>query len=365
MECLHNPSQFIGVAWLMIEPRFLLPALQIQTVLDQPTLSTRRKALDTMPKKLDDAFGVTIARINNQTEARANQAMEVLKWTLLAERQLTVAELRHALAVTPGDSLDWDNLPSERSLTEWCLGLVVLDKETSSIRLVHKSLSEHLNNQHTLRRLFQRGHSGIAQTCLMYMSFNDKSPHFDPTVADEVLEKQIYKHQDTFCLLMYAIENWGKHSAKDPSEATQTLALDLFLRPSNDHCISRGFHFWMLRRFSYTQALAMRDELEWLALNSNLGLHFVAHFGENTICQALLETQSNQINLKSPESSYKMTPLHIATENSHENTMITLLQSGADINAKDRYGITPFHIAAGTTTSRLCVSFSKAVQVSA
>ncbi|KAI5782126.1 hypothetical protein FPQ18DRAFT_397622 [Pyronema domesticum] len=58
----------------------------------------------TMPKKVDDAFGVTITRIHSQTKARANQAMEVLKWTLLAERQMTVAELRHALAVTPGDS---------------------------------------------------------------------------------------------------------------------------------------------------------------------------------------------------------------------------------------------------------------------
>lgn len=104
MECLLNPSQFISVVWLMVESRFLLPALQIQTVLDEPTLSTRRKALDTMPKKVDDAFGVTITRIHSQTKARANQAMEVLKWTLLAERQMTVAELRHALAVTPGDS---------------------------------------------------------------------------------------------------------------------------------------------------------------------------------------------------------------------------------------------------------------------
>lgn len=55
-----------------------------------------------MPKKLDDAFGITIARIKEQPKSRTNQAMEVLKWTLLViERQLTVAELRHALAVTP------------------------------------------------------------------------------------------------------------------------------------------------------------------------------------------------------------------------------------------------------------------------
>lgn len=121
----------------------------------------------------------------------------------------------------PRRQLDWDNLPSERSLAEWCLGLVVLDKETSSIRLVHKSHSEYLNNRHTLGRRFQRGHSEIAQTCLIYMSFNDKSTHFDPTVAKELLMKQIAEHRNKFCLLMYAIKNWGNHLAKDPSETTR------------------------------------------------------------------------------------------------------------------------------------------------
>jgi hypothetical protein len=81
-----------------------------------------------MPKKLDDAFEVTITRIKEQPKSRAHQAMEVLKSVLLSSRQLTVREL------------DRDHFPSEKSLTAWCLGLVILDKETSSIRLVHKSL---------------------------------------------------------------------------------------------------------------------------------------------------------------------------------------------------------------------------------
>lgn len=127
---------------LTIKFRFLLPALQIHTVLEEPTLSTRRKALDTMPKELNDAFELTIRRITEQSRTSANLAMDVFKWTLLAKEQLSIDALRHALAVVPGDTkLDWDNLPPEKSLTEWCLGLVIFDKESSSIRLVHKSLS--------------------------------------------------------------------------------------------------------------------------------------------------------------------------------------------------------------------------------
>ncbi|KAI5814540.1 hypothetical protein BZA77DRAFT_222936, partial [Pyronema omphalodes] len=122
---------------------FLLPALQIDTVLEQTSISKRRAALNCMPKKLEDAFHITIERIKSQAPGKASQGMEVLKWTYLAKRPLSVMELRHALAAvysTPDtDCLNMDDLPFEKTLTECCHGLVVIDNETSLIRLVHKS----------------------------------------------------------------------------------------------------------------------------------------------------------------------------------------------------------------------------------
>jgi hypothetical protein len=108
--------------------------------LDQTTISKRRKALTTLPTKLETAFQSTISRIKNQKSERSNQAFEVLKWTFLAQRPLTVIELCHALSVTidpgkmqPGkmpltynDTLDWENFPSQKSLIDWCLGLVIV-----------------------------------------------------------------------------------------------------------------------------------------------------------------------------------------------------------------------------------------------
>ncbi|KAI5792255.1 hypothetical protein FPQ18DRAFT_305547 [Pyronema domesticum] len=116
------------------ERMFLLPALQIQTVLDQTIIRKRRDAFSNMPITLETAFVDTISRMKNQKSAgKSKQAIDVLKWTFLAKRPLTVIELRHALsiAIDPSkmqprklplaydETLDWDNFSSEKSLTLW------------------------------------------------------------------------------------------------------------------------------------------------------------------------------------------------------------------------------------------------------
>jgi hypothetical protein len=143
-----------------------------------------------------------------------SQALDVLKWTFLAKRPLTVIELRHALSVTIDfskmqleydETLDWDNLPSEKSLIHWCLGLVTIDEKTSTVRLVHKSLHTYLTLLHEKGEIFPNGHSEIAYTCLEYMFFNDDKHEVDPSeriVTSRIKDIGImYTHSlpPTFC----------------------------------------------------------------------------------------------------------------------------------------------------------------------
>jgi hypothetical protein len=55
--------------------RFLLPSLQIQAVLEHQTITKRCEALKKMPRKLHDAFDVTLDRIKRQGEVKYEQAM--------------------------------------------------------------------------------------------------------------------------------------------------------------------------------------------------------------------------------------------------------------------------------------------------
>ncbi|KAI5814506.1 hypothetical protein BZA77DRAFT_345612 [Pyronema omphalodes] len=185
---------------------FLLPALQIETVLEQTSISKRRAALESMPKKLEDAFQVTIDRIKSQAPGKARQGMEVLKWVYLAKRPLSVIEMRHALATVDcaadTECLDLDDLPFEKSLTECCHGLVVIDNETSTLRLVHKSLQDFLKDQHAESKLFETGHRDIALTCLRYLSFSDGNASSGPMPDYNTVKRMIsfgQNYQPSFC----------------------------------------------------------------------------------------------------------------------------------------------------------------------
>jgi hypothetical protein len=191
------------------------------------------------------------------------QAMDVVKWTFLTKRPLTVIELCHALSVTidpdqlqPGnmqlaydEKLEWDNFPSQKSLIDWCFGLLIIDDETSTVRLVHKSLHDYLTLLHDKGEIFSNGHSELAYTCLQYMSFNDDEHHMDmlqPGIPRKILYRQ---RQLRFRLLDYATNYLGLH-LDDQSSCTADMIHGLFPDRMNLNFISTGSRSGFLSPFS-------------------------------------------------------------------------------------------------------------------
>ena len=98
--------------------RFLLPSLHIKIVLEMPTKSKRRQALEILPTNLYDAFEGIITRIRESRRAgQAELGMRVLMWLHFAHRPLKLVELQHALAVEKSHTeFDADNIPPEKNL---------------------------------------------------------------------------------------------------------------------------------------------------------------------------------------------------------------------------------------------------------
>jgi hypothetical protein len=176
--------------------RFLLPAMQIDHVLEKMTIRAHREALNTLPQGLNNAFLTTIHRIQNQSESKKQLGMDILKWVFLAERQLTLYELVIALSIKPGDiECDKDGFPSTKSLLDCSLGLVILDESTKSLRLVYKALQDFFEKHH--ETVLPRGHAYLASTCLTYMSFEYDRHQLNALTKYGMLQ-------------YYAIRSWGK-----------------------------------------------------------------------------------------------------------------------------------------------------------
>ena len=117
---------------------------------------------------LGDAYGATMERIKAQGEEKTRLAIATLTWICYAERPLQVDELCHALAVEIGViDFDSENAPSIGALLSCCQGLVTVDKEASTVRLIHFTVQEYLCAHPDL---FIKPHSILAETHLTYLN---------------------------------------------------------------------------------------------------------------------------------------------------------------------------------------------------
>jgi hypothetical protein len=98
-----------------------------------------RKALESLPSEVNATYTEAMERIMRQTEDDTRLAKRVLSWITYAYRPLSISELQHALAVSPEmTDMDPEAIEDEVILTSVCAGLVVIDEQSSVIRLVRE-----------------------------------------------------------------------------------------------------------------------------------------------------------------------------------------------------------------------------------
>ena len=321
----YNDVYLLGIV-----VRFLLVSLNIDAILGEVTIRQRRKKLDEMTpgSGLDDAYTATLTRLKAQKGYKSVLGMKVLMWVLYSERPLRAQELRHALGVGIGSAdLDLESVPSLRTLLSSCLGLVTVEASSSTIRLVHFTLREHLSRDPTL---FHSPHSTTAEVCLTYLNFGcfrDLSPTLRSAPA-------------TTPFLEYASVYWGRHTRRGMTESIKKLALKL-LDGFDEHISAQ------LLLFHYNRT---RGEGPYFGAAGGptgfSGLHGVAFLGISEIVSAVLEMKEWDGNAY---DCMGMTALTWASFRGHDEVVKVLLERG-DINPEQpdtRYGRAPLSWAAG------------------
>jgi hypothetical protein len=112
--------------------RFLLARLHMDSLVAKHNLTAVRKALEILPKEMDDTYDEAMERIERQNEDDKELAKQVFSWITYAHRPLSVKELQYGLAVMPEmTDMDPDAIIDEEILTSVCAGLVVIDEGSS------------------------------------------------------------------------------------------------------------------------------------------------------------------------------------------------------------------------------------------
>jgi len=367
--------------------RFLLVSLNINAILQGTTISPRRRKLNAMTDGLGlgGVYDTTLSRIKGQGGEESRLGMATLMWISHSERPLKADELCHALGVEIGSAdLDGDNAPSIGTLLACCQGLVTVDKEASTVRLIHFTLQEYLqaHPEH-----FDRPHAAIAETCLSYLSSRQVkglsgNPSHDICSIPFVVDSPPLDWKRSFSdwiyfivysgtpFLEYSSLHWGTHPRRGLSDCPKQLAVKLFDECSNHVSIQILFYpkewryankytndykpslFGSLHcdsSFGIVEIVASLVEVEGCNINQtdwrgSTLLMRAAEKGQERVVEILLGR--DDVNPDQPNDEGQ-TPLHSAASNRHER-VVKILLGRDDVNPDnpDEDGQTPIYCAA-------------------
>lgn len=361
MECkstknppdIHAASPLSVVECQLKCARFLLPVLQLQRVLEAMTKSEVKASLRDLSANLGQAFENTIRRIGNEPRNRRRVATQALMWISHARRPLKINELCHALATKLGDTeLEQDNLLPSRSIIESCSGLIVLDDEESTVRLVHYTLQDYLQSRRP--QAFLQEETYITQILLTYLCLDETSDAIDEYKTKERGISNVDRGilvQSSF--LQYAATNWGHHAKlSQPSEVNE-LALG-FLK--NTPKLTRATQSLTDPLGRGSGHIRYREPWESRYRSKRTALHLVAGFGLVELLGLLLD-RGGDVNAR---DSFQNTALHDATIYGQSDALNLLLERGAEVNVSNLDRNTPLYLAVSFSREQLLPTLLKA-----
>jgi hypothetical protein len=329
--------------------RFLLAHLHVDSLLKKRTKKEVLFTLENLskgPTALNEAYDKAIERIDKQPPEDQLLAKRALSWITYAQRPLTTNELRHALAIKPGqNAFNDDDVYDVEDVIPVCARLFTIDTKSNTIRLVHYTTQDYL------KRIFFQWNSAaqeeIAVTCLTYLSFNVFRS--GSCVNDEAFEQRLVES----AFFDYSAHYWSEH-IRPVENTTSSLALAFLC---NEALVDSTVQALSVASYKY-KGFSKRFP------NRSNGLHLVARYGLLFLTEKLLVGKhSNNIGADSRDG-YGRTPLSWAAARGHEAVVRLLVNTGkAKIDSRSSYGETPLSRAAAgghEAVVRLLVDTGKA-----
>ncbi|KAJ7291164.1 ankyrin repeat-containing domain protein [Mycena rebaudengoi] len=288
---------------------FLLAKLHIESLAACTTIATTRERLEKLSSNLELAYSQAMERIDIQAEEQKKLAYLALAWVTKAMRPLTVTELQEALAVEWGaKGLNPEKRPEMKIILSVCVGLVIVDEESSVVRLVHATTQAYFDGQ------FPGAHADITRTLFTYMAFNELRVSTDADSEDSVPSLRDEEEPPLVEYCQHCLVHTQK--VRQPETQLWELIMDFLERAVTWRS------FWKHSRtcpWNYPSWPKAPSPL-WVAAAANL----------QEIVQYLLDSGVSANDGQIQDDS----PLCTASVYGHLQTAKLLLENGANVNAE-------------------------------
>ncbi|RAH86964.1 ankyrin [Aspergillus japonicus CBS 114.51] len=313
-----------------VEGMFLLVQLRLHALASTTSVSMFRKKLRQFKEggeTCEDLYEHTMRRITHKDGGLRDDAWNVAQsaifWVLWSRRELTIHEVRHAVAVHPDcNPISEDDIPHIDLILSLCGGLLQRGATSQNVEFVHSTARKYFEK--TYSEWFPGAKDKIVKTCLTYLSY----PAFTGVCKDQ---QSLQERLDAYPLYTYAAQNWGYHACQCSDSLTGYIKAFLAREAQVDACSQ----VLMLLTSNMTDRYASRQML---------APHLVAYFGLDRVAESMELSENPALN--SPDADGR-TPLLWAARNGHTEVLTMFLQmQNVDLNLPDKDGRTAFLWAA-------------------
>lgn len=309
------------------------------------SLETAIQLLDSESNDMSPIYEAILLR--NIEESLRPQALHFLQWVCLAERPLSVSELRFAMAC------DDNNVHENQTRCEDSKGFVEEDSRMRKlIRSLSGGLAEIRHGSGTTVQVFHQTVTSFLRTRGLKFLAGLSDPKIMSTAIDDVIGKaecrisrsclnyltfydvlaraasQVERIQDSLTFIQYAASYWLLHAERAERRGIEQNYILLRLQS-----VPRLFETWKLIHFQTDR---------WDSSRGLDMIHVASRANLITVVEQLLE---EGVSIEE-EDDYGSTSLHHASENGHLELTTMLLERGANIEAKNRGQRTPLECAA-------------------
>ena len=322
--------------------------VQLRFVLNDLGPRKVKKALLRVPKDLKDAYNDVLRRIKKNK--CLDDVLKILSWLFRAHRILTMAELRDAIVVEPGEPyFNATYLLEPASVVAWCQGLVSYDEASGRVELSHFTVHEFLKINSEIAPL--SSDLDLVKVCLTYLTFRCEELETRPFYSyaacfwqDHARGQNEMQNWTTICKFMVTelsagvdVRDVHKRTALHETalightEAVKVL-LDAHADADALDCAERtALHNAAENGHTDVVALLLNANAAQTGRFKEKALHLAARYGHKDVVELLLRENPDLYVLDCAET----TALHNAASSGHRDVVELLLNANVDVDAMD------------------------------